>query len=83
MATPPTPPLARALVRKGVGVAGLAAEAGLSINAMRRIVRGQQVPSVITALRIARVLEEEVEVLFAKGGWDVDDSCRSRRAGRG
>lgn len=61
-------PLAQIMIDKGLGVAALAADAGLSINAARRIVNGQQQPSIVTALLIARSVDEEVEALFSQRG---------------
>lgn len=77
--------LSQALRVRGLPVAALAAETGLSINATRRIVHGDQVPSIATALAIAKFVDTEVEVLFAltvgreEGGYDVDCACRFRR----
>jgi transcriptional regulator with XRE-family HTH domain len=70
----------RTLSDKGLGVAELAAETGLSLNAIRRIVNGEHEPSIVHALLIAQALEHEVETLFG-GRKDVDDTCRAGGAG--
>jgi hypothetical protein len=80
--------LARVIVTKGVRMAVLAAETGLSLNATRRIVRGEQEPSIVHALLIAESVEDEVESLFAplgrtgEGRKYVDDSRSAGRPGR-
>jgi len=81
--------LSGALRRRGLSIAAVASETGLSINAARRIVRGVQVPSILTALTIGKLVGERIERLFGytvdpgEGGSHVDRSCRARGAGRG
>lgn len=57
--------LRKARLRAGLTQAELARRAGLSRSAYTNIEKGNKHPSLVTALRIARVLNEHVEELFA------------------
>jgi len=57
--------LRRARLRAGLTQAEVARLAGLSRSAYTNIEKGNKHPSLVTALRIASVLQEPVEELFA------------------
>ena len=78
--------LATVLANKGLPATMLASETGLSLNTVRRVVSGEQEPSLIHALLIAAVVEQEVEALFSphrdprEGRKRVNGSCGARSA---
>ncbi len=57
--------LRRARLRAGLSQAELARRVGLSRPAYTNIEKGHKHPSLVTALRIARVLNRQVEELFS------------------
>lgn len=79
--------LREARLRAGLTQAELARRVGLSRSAYTNIEKGRKYPSLVSALRIARVLSEHVEELFGdeffgkrlKAGGRTPESARTRR----
>lgn len=57
-------PILVAVQSRGMTMARLAEHAGLTLNGMRRIAFGEALPRLDTALRLADLLDADVEDLF-------------------